>query len=146
MWQPDITVAAICEHDGRFLLVEERAKSNNAIVYNQPAGHLEDGESLVEAVVRETLEETRRHFTPEAFIGFYRLSTPSGKTYLRATFCGEVSAVDDSRQLDSDIIATHWLSLEQIEAHDSLRSELVLCCIRDYVAEIRYPLEILREL
>lgn len=146
MWQPDITVAAICERNGRFLLVEERAKSNNKIVFNQPAGHLEQDESLVQAVVRETLEETCRHFTPQALVGFYRLTTPVGKTYIRAAFCGEVSSIDDSRLLDEDIIATHWLTHQQIEAHQSLRSELVLSCIRDYLAGIRYPLDILREL
>jgi len=145
-WHPDVTVAAICEHDGRFLLVEEQAKSNKQIVFNQPAGHLDDGETLIEAVIRETREETCRHFRPTSLIGLYRLKVDSGKTYIRYTFCGEISDIDEKLQLDPDIIRTHWLSLEQIKQHNSLRSPLVLSCINDYLTGTRYPLDILREL
>ncbi len=146
MWNPDVTVAAICEQDGRFLLVEERSKSTQQIVFNQPAGHIEPGESVIDAVVRETLEETRCHFTPEAIVGFYRHEAGNGKTYFRYTFCGQASSVDESKVLDSDILRTHWLSLEEIRANDQLRSPLVLACLEDYLAGKRYPLEILREL
>ena len=146
MWQPDVTVAAICELDGHFLMVEERAKSNQQIVFNQPAGHLEDGESLLQAVIRETLEETCRHFEPTALVGLYRLRTPLNKTYIRYAFCGEISARDPDHSLDPDIIATHWMSRNELQRNPDLRSELVLQCINDYRAGARYPLEILREL
>jgi len=145
-WQPDVTVAAICERDGHFLLVEERAKSSDRIVFNQPAGHLEDGESLIDAVIRETREETCRHFTPESLIGLYRLRTGNGKTYIRYTFCGQISPLDADLTLDADIIATHWLSLAELRTHTSLRSALVLTCVNDYLDGVRYPLSLLREL
>ena len=145
MWQPDVTVAAVCERNGRFLLVEELAKSSKKIVFNQPAGHLEDGEDLISAVVRETLEETCRHFVPEALLGFYRVKSDEGKTYLRFAFCGEISDVDESTQLDPDIIDTHWLSYAQITSMSNLRSELVLKCIDDYRAGVRHPLSAIRD-
>jgi 8-oxo-dGTP pyrophosphatase MutT (NUDIX family) len=146
MWQPDVTVAALCESEGRFLVVEERSKSNGKIVLNQPAGHLEDGESLLDAVVRETLEETRCHFSPEHLLGLYRLRTPQGKTYLRYTFIGTVGDPDPQRELDPDIIRTHWLSRAELVEKQNLRSELVLSCIDDYLAGERYSLKLLREL
>lgn len=146
MWYPDVTVAAVCEQQGRFLLVEERAKSTQKIVLNQPAGHLEDRESILDAVVRETLEETCCHFTPETLIGLYRLRADNGKTYLRYTFAGTISDVDNNVSLDPDIIRTHWLTLEAIRASTSLRSDLVLTCINDYLAGTRYPLELLKDI
>jgi len=145
-WAPDVTVAAICERDGRFLLVEEMAKSTQSIVFNQPAGHIEEGESVIDAVLRETLEETQCHFTPEAIVGLYRLEAENGKTYFRYTFCGQASEVDLSHTLDSDIIRTHWLTLDEIRANSQLRSPLVLACIEDFLSGTRYPLEIMREL
>lgn len=146
MWHPDVTVAAICERDGQFLLVEERSKSTQKIVFNQPAGHLEDNEPIIQGVIRETLEETCCHFTPTALVGLYRLRTDHGKTYIRYTFCGDISDVDLSKQLDPDILRTHWMSLSEIESCDSLRSKLVLGSIRDFLAGARYPLEMLREI
>lgn len=146
MWQPDVTVAALCECDGRFLVVEERSKSSGKIVLNQPAGHLEDGESLLGAVIRETLEETRCHFDPEHLLGLYRLRTPEGKTYIRYTFVGKVSDPDPGCELDPDIIQTHWLSRAELAESDNLRSELVLACIDDYLAGEHYPLNMLKEL
>jgi len=146
MWYPDVTVAAVCEKHDQFLLVEERAKSTQKIVLNQPAGHLEDGETIIQAVIRETLEETCCHFTPEALIGLYRLRTDNGKTYLRYTFTGLISEVDDKLSRDPDIIQTHWLTLDAIQASASLRSELVLTSIKDYLAGARYPLDLLKEL
>lgn len=144
-WQPDVTVAAVCEIDGKFLLVEERAKSTGDIVFNQPAGHLESGESLIQAVQREVLEETCRHFTPKGIVGLYRLPINDEKTYIRYTFFGDVSAVDPKRQLDKDIIATHWLSLAEIRQHAALRSDLVLQCVEDYVAGSSYSLDLLKD-
>jgi len=146
MWTPDITVAAVCEKHGRFLLVEELSKSTGQVVFNQPAGHLEAGETMVEAVVRETLEETCCHFTPEHIIGIYRLKATNGKTYIRYTFSGSISDIDDDYQLDPDILRTHWLSPDSIRASDSLRSPIVSNCINDYLSGTRYPLDILKEL
>lgn len=146
MWAPDVTVAAICEQDGRFLVVKERAKSSRKIVFNQPAGHIEEGETILQAVIRETLEETCRHFTPHNLVGLYRLPVETGKTYIRYTFCGSISDVDPNMTLDPDIIDTHWLTLEQLQQSSQLRSPLVLKCINDYLANKRYPLEILCEL
>ncbi|MFQ3245172.1 MAG: ADP-ribose pyrophosphatase YjhB (NUDIX family) [Arenicella sp.] len=146
MWTPDITVAAVCQKDGRFLLVEERSKSTQKIVFNQPAGHLEPGETILEGVIRETLEETCCHFTPQALVGLYRFAANNGKTYIRYTFCGAISDVDSNYDLDSDIIRTHWLTPETIRASASLRSPIVLNCIDDFLSGVRYPLEILKEL
>lgn len=145
-WRPDVTVAAICEQDGRFLLVEELAKSTQQVVFNQPAGHIEQGETVLQAVIRETLEETQCHFTPKGFVGFYRLEAETNKTYFRYTFFGEVSEPDLSQSLDQDIIRTHWLSLEEIQRLSNLRSPLVLACIQDYLANKHFPLDIMREL
>ena len=145
MWQPDVTVAAVCEVDGQFLLVKERSKSSGKIVLNQPAGHLEDGESLIEAVQRETLEETGRQFTPEALLGLYRLRLGNNKTYIRYTFSGTISSPLEGYQLDLDIMSTHWMTLEEIQRCENLRSPLVLQCINDYLSGTRYPLSILRD-
>ena len=144
-WHPDVTVAAICERDGKFLLVEEMSKTSKQMVFNQPAGHLEKGETIINAVIRETREETCRHFTPQAIVGLYRLELESGKTYIRYTFCGAVSEIDDQLNLDPDITNTHWLTIEQIRSHPALRSPLVLSCLDDYLAGIRHPLSLLRE-
>lgn len=146
MWQPDVTVAAICEVDGRFLMVEEKSKSSGKIVINQPAGHLEDKESLLEAVIRETLEETGRHFTPEQLVGLYRLRLESGKTYIRYTFCGAISDPVPNYELDSDIIRTLWKTHSELTLCPNLRSPMVLGCVEDYLAGARFSLDLLREL
>lgn len=146
MWTPDITVAAICEQHGRFLLVEERSKSTNKVVFNQPCGHLEEGETIVDGVIRETLEETCRHFTPEALVGLYRLQANNSKTYIRYTFCGSISEEDPQAELDPDIMRTHWLTPDTVRASASLRSPIVASCINDYLSGVRYPLDILKEL
>lgn len=145
MWNPDVTVAAICEHQGKFLIVEERSKSTGELVLNQPAGHLEQGESLIEAVIRETKEETCRHFIPSALIGLYRLPINSGKTYIRYTFYGEIGDADPQLTLDTDIIETHWFSRAELKTKPNLRSPLVLACIDDYLSGVSYPLSILKE-
>lgn len=142
VWKPHTTVAAVCEREGRFLLVRERV--NGEIVYNQPAGHLDPGESLIEAVIRETLEETRYAFEPTALQGVYRfLPDPrSDKTYIRFSFRGEIGARLDG-QLDPEIVAAEWLSYDEVRAcRDRHRSPMVLQCIDDYRSGPGFPLDI----
>lgn len=146
IWKPRVTVAAIAEHNGRFLMVEEQV--GGEMLFNQPAGHLEDDESLIDAVIRECLEETAWHFRPQALVGLYRWrSTHTGDTFLRAAFCGECLQEDGSRALDPDITAVHWLSANEIRARSArLRSPLVLKSLDDYLRGKRFPLELLVEL
>src|ERR1700759_3768550 len=130
---PEITVAAIAENDGRFLVVEERI--NQRLVFNQPAGHVEAGESLLEAVIRETREETAWRFEPASLVGVYLWTSPhSGVTTMRFAFTGGVDDHKAHQPLDQGIIRTHWLSREELMARqDALRSPLVLRCIEDYL-------------
>ena len=146
VWKPRVTVAAIAERQGRFLMVEERVR--NEIRFNQPAGHLEDAESLLDAVVRECLEETAWHFQPEAIVGVYRWRHPdSGDTFLRVTFCGSCCEHDTQRDLDSEIISAHWLSNDDIRSREQqLRSPLVMRSLTDYRDGKRYPLELLTDI
>lgn len=141
-----MTVAAVIENNGRFLLVEERVSGKR--VYNQPAGHLEDGESLCAAVVRETLEETAWHFQPTAIIGIYRWRHPArGNTYLRVTFSGPCLYHEAGRVLDADIERTVWLSADEIRLQpQTLRSPMVIRSIDDYLSGISYPLNILADI
>jgi 8-oxo-dGTP pyrophosphatase MutT (NUDIX family) len=140
VWKPDVTVAAIIERDGRFLLVEERIRGR--LVLNQPAGHLEDGESLSQAVIRETLEETAWQFVPNALVGIYLWRSPRGHTTLRFAFTGTVHGFDADRKLDPPVLATHWLTPDQIgQRHAELRTLLVTRCIEDYLAGKRVPLD-----
>lgn len=143
VWKPRVTVAVIAERRQRFLMVEEDV--GGAIRFNQPAGHLEDKESLLEAVTRECLEETAWRFQPQALVGVYRWrNSNSGDTYLRVTFCGHCVSTETERALDPDIIAAHWLTLDEIQARsDQLRSPLVLRSIHDYLRGNRYPLDVL---
>jgi 8-oxo-dGTP pyrophosphatase MutT (NUDIX family) len=141
----DVTVAAIIERDGRFLVVEER--SGGRLVLNQPAGHLEQGESLLAAVARETLEETGHRFEPDYVVGVYLWrSEEADTTYLRVAFCGAVEPSADvhAASLDDGIVAVHWLSRAQLlrRGHE-LRSPMVLRCLDDYLAGQRYPLDCL---
>jgi 8-oxo-dGTP pyrophosphatase MutT (NUDIX family) len=139
----DLTVAAIAEREGRFLCVQERAARR--VVLNQPAGHLESGESLIQAVVRETREETGRNFTPEAVTGFYLWQGPAGRTVLRVAFAGSVGERADGSSLDRAIIRTLWLEREALKRRaGELRSPLVLLCIEDYLRGVRYPLDMLK--
>ena len=143
VWKPNTTVAALCERDGRYLLVRERVKGR--IVYNQPAGHLEAGESLIDAVVRETLEETRYRFVPEALQGIYRFSPPDspGKTYLRFLFRGRVGERIEG-DLDRGIIAAEWMSYDEILAcRGQHRTPVVMQCIDDARASPGYPLDVI---
>jgi 8-oxo-dGTP pyrophosphatase MutT (NUDIX family) len=138
----DVTVAAVIEREGRFLLVEERCAGR--LVLNQPAGHLEHGESLLAAVTREALEETGHRFTPHQVVGFYLWRSDSGTTFLRVAFAGTAEPPQGVAKLDDGIVAVHWLSRDQIvkrAAH--LRSPTVLRCLDDYLAGRRYPLDCL---
>lgn len=139
----DVTVAAVIERGGKFLMVEERAP--DALVLNQPAGHLELGESLPAAVAREVLEETAHRFEPQHVVGFYLWhSAEAGITYLRVAFCGTAEPLDGDRALDEGIVALHWLTRAELaERADRLRSPMVLRCIDDYLAGQRHPLRCL---
>ena len=143
-WKPNVTVAAVIERDGRYLLVEE--ETAEGIRFNQPAGHLEDGESLLEAVVRETLEETRYIFCPTALVGIYQWPRPQGDiTYLRFAFAGEIIGEEQDRPLDAGIIAPRWVTLDEVRASTMRhRSPLILQCIEDLAAGNPYPLELIR--
>jgi 8-oxo-dGTP pyrophosphatase MutT (NUDIX family) len=145
-FRPDVTVAAIVERDGRFLVVEERAARR--IVINQPAGHLERGEDLVQAAIRETLEETAYRLTPEAVTGIYLWRHPViDRTFLRVAFCGSVEGPDASLSLDRCILRTAWMTRAQLAGRpERLRSPLVLRCIDDYLEGIRHPLSVLATL
>lgn len=143
VWKPNVTVAAVVEQEGRFLLVEERVSGE--LLYNQPAGHLEPGESLVAGAVREMLEETAYGFSPEALVGIYRWHhAAKNVTYLRFAFTGRVTGYDPGRRLDRGIVRAAWFSLDEARAlAPRHRSPLVLRCIEDYLAGRRYPLELL---
>jgi len=146
VWTPHMTVAAVVEREKRFLIVEEIA--DGARVLNQPAGHLEPGERLLDAVVREVREETRTRFLPEAIVGVYRWLNPAtGETHVRIAFSGEIEEDGDDGALDEPIIACHWLEYDQLETvPDQLRSPLVMACIDDYLTGARHPLTLLREM
>ncbi|MBS3936429.1 MAG: NUDIX hydrolase [Sulfuritalea sp.] len=144
LWKPNVTVAALMERDGRFLLVEEETEAG--IRFNQPAGHLDAGESLIEACVREALEETAHAFAPTELVGIYQWPRPQRDiTYLRFAFAGEVGSRSTARKLDAGILRAVWMTVDEIEAcRDRHRSPLVLECVRDYRAGRRYPLELIR--
>jgi 8-oxo-dGTP pyrophosphatase MutT (NUDIX family) len=146
VWKPDVTVAAVVERDGQFLFVEERASGR--VVLNQPAGHLEHGESLSDAVARETLEETGWAFVPQQVVGIYLWQPEhNNKTFLRVAFSGRLQGHDPSRPLDHGILRTRWLDHAQMMAlHSRHRSPLVARCVDDYLAGVRYPLELLTHL
>ncbi|HEU4487313.1 MAG TPA: NUDIX hydrolase [Povalibacter sp.] len=144
--RPDLTVAAIVERDGEFLLVEERV--GNAMVFNQPAGHVERGEDLIQAVIREALEETAWTFRPVALTGVYLWDQPEKqRSFLRFTFCGHVTQHDPTRRLDRGIDRALWMNRAQIVARSTrLRSPMVLRCIDDYIEGRRYPLDVVQHL
>ena len=141
-----MTVAALIENDGRFLMVQERIDGQS--VFNQPAGHLEDGETLIDAVIRETREETAWHFEPEAVTGIYHWRHPENhETFIRVSFAGKGLYHDPVGELDSCIERTLWLTVEEIRRQpDKLRSPLVLRSLDDYLAGSAYPLSLLTSL
>lgn len=143
-WKPDVTVAAVIENEGRFLLVEERI--GGRLVFNQPAGHLEANESLAAAVIRETLEETAWHLEPTALVGIYLWQQPDkARSFLRVTFCGRATRHEPQRPLDRGIRRALWLTREQlVERAERLRSPMVLRCIDDYLQGARFGLELVK--
>ncbi len=138
---PEVTVAAIVERDQRFLIVEERIAGR--LVLNQPAGHLEDRETLIEAAIRETREESAWRFHPEAMVGTYLWRNPNtGRSYLRFAFCGTVDDHKPQQPLDTGIVRAVWLTHEQLLAQSQrLRSPLVLRCLEDYLLGKRSGLD-----
>ncbi|HRK56672.1 MAG TPA: NUDIX hydrolase [Burkholderiaceae bacterium] len=139
LFQPHVTVAAVIEQDGRFLVVQEQTP--DGLRLNQPAGHLEADESLIEACVRETLEETTYDFSPTGLLGTYLWRSPLGQTFLRFAFVGQLGTAHPDRQLDHGIERTLWRSAEALDAQaHTHRSPLVMQCIRDYRAGQRFSL------
>jgi 8-oxo-dGTP pyrophosphatase MutT (NUDIX family) len=143
IWKPAVTVAAIIERGGKFLLVEEH--TDHGVLFNQPAGHLDPGESLVEGAAREALEETAYAFRPTAMLGVYQYHyAPGDVTYLRFAFTGEITGHDANRRLDEGIIRAVWFTPEEIRDVSSRhRTPLVMRCVDDYLAGKRYPLGLL---
>jgi ADP-ribose pyrophosphatase YjhB (NUDIX family) len=146
-WKPSVTVAAIIERDGRFLLVEE--ETSEGLKLNNPAGHLDPGESPAEGCAREALEETAHAFTPTELLGIYlsrfqRAATGEDITYLRFAFCGTLGAHDPQRPLDAGIVRTLWMTPDEIRASAARhRSPLLLRCMEDYLAGARHPLSLI---
>ena len=154
-WKPNVTVAAVIERDfdgvRKFLLVEEHTR--DGLRLNNPAGHLDPGESPLQGCVRETLEETAYHFTPTALVGVYLSrferhqpghDQPLDITYLRFTFCGELGELVAGRALDTGIVRALWLTIDEIRASAPLhRSPLLLSCLEDYLAGQRFPLSLI---
>jgi 8-oxo-dGTP pyrophosphatase MutT (NUDIX family) len=144
IWKPNVTVAALIERDGRYLLVEE--ETDDGIRLNQPAGHLDENESLIAACVRETLEESAWQFVPTALVGIYQWQRPQGDiTYLRFAFAGTLGEFDAQRKLDTGILRTVWMTPEEIRAsQDRHRSPLIWQCVEDHLQGRRYPLDLIR--
>lgn len=143
IWKPNVTVAAVIEQDGRFLMIEEHTADGE--MFNQPAGHLDPGESLIEGAIRETLEETAYAFAPTALLGVYQYHhEPNETTYLRFVFTGELTCHDPARALDEGIIHAVWLTAAEIRGHAARhRTPLVMRCVDDYLAGKRYPLDLI---
>lgn len=144
-WKPSVTVAAVIERGGRYLLVEEHTPEGLRL--NNPAGHLDPGESPADGCAREALEETTHRFVPTALVGVYlsrfqRPATGEDITYLRFAFCGELGDVVPGRTLDDGIVRTLWLTPDEVRASVARhRSRLVLRCMEDHLAGRRFPLD-----
>ncbi|HEY7986141.1 MAG TPA: NUDIX hydrolase [Methylophilaceae bacterium] len=145
-WKPNVTVAAIIEQDGKFLMVEEECV--DGLRFNQPAGHLENEETLLEAVIREVQEETAYRFQPTALLGTYLWKHPEKDlTYLRFAFIGEVTGHDPEQTLDSGIVRAPWMTADEIRASQHRhRSPQVLLCLEHYLAGQRFPLSVMTHL
>ncbi len=143
IWKPNVTVAAIVENEGRYLLVEEQ--TSNGILFNQPAGHLEPEESIIQGAIRETLEETGYTFVPQSVLGIYRWHSRADNTiFLRFAFIGTVADHDPDRALDAGILSAGWFAVDEIRKMTYChRSPLVMRCIDDHLAGKHYSLEIL---
>jgi 8-oxo-dGTP pyrophosphatase MutT (NUDIX family) len=145
-WEPHVTVAVVVQRDNRFLLVEERAELMQ-LVYNQPAGHVEKGETLEQAAVREALEETGWDVKLSAFLGLYVYTPPFNAdiTYYRACFLADAVTHYPERALDTGILQTVWLTRDELAASHKLRSPLVLKCVDDALTGQRFPLALIHE-
>ncbi|RYZ70724.1 MAG: NUDIX hydrolase [Lysobacteraceae bacterium] len=144
-WQPDVTVATVVVREGRLLMVEERA--NGSLVFNQPAGHLEPDETLAEAALRETREETGWDVELTAFIGAYQWKAETGRHYLRFAFAASPIAQDPARVLDEGIVQALWMTPAQLQAEQARhRSPLVWQVVQDYLAGRRSPLSMLQQI
>lgn len=145
-WQPDVTVATVVVRDGRFLMVEETA--HGRLVLNQPAGHLEPDETLLQAAVRETMEETAWEVKLTAFIGAYQWQAPeTGRHYLRMAFAADPVSHYPGRELDEGIVQALWLTPDELASEQSRhRSPLVWRVLEDYLAGQRHPLALLSNL
>lgn len=145
-WKPNVTVAAVIEEAGRYLLVEEHTPEGLRL--NTPAGHLDPGESPQQGAVREALEETARRFTPQCIVGVYlarsrRPGRDADVTYLRIAFGGTAGDADPARALDTGIVRTLWMTLDEVRAsRERHRSALVLRCIEDHAGGRRHPLDL----
>lgn len=146
IWKPNATVAAIVERNGQFLLVEETTSRGNR--FNQPAGHLEDKETITQAVIRETREETAYDFVPESLLGVYHWRHEHNETtYLRFAFIGHVTNHYPEQDLDEGIVRAVWMDIDEIREKQALmRSDQVLTCFEDYLAGKHYPLETITHL
>lgn len=144
-WKPSVTVAAVIEHDGRYLLVEEQTRLGLRL--NTPAGHLEPGESPLDGAMREALEETARRFQPQALLGVYLAGSPDVEgapaSWLRIAYCGVAGAPEPGRALDHGIVRTLWMTPDEVRASRARhRSPLVLRCVEDHVRGQRFPLDV----
>ncbi|PCJ22292.1 MAG: NUDIX hydrolase [Gammaproteobacteria bacterium] len=139
-WTPHVTVATLVEKDSKFLIVEEIC--NDQVVFSQPAGHVEQGETLIQAAIRETHEETGWNVTPTGLLGFYTYTSPHNQvTYYRTNFIAQAEDFDESATLDDGILRCLWLSLAEIRDNQhKLRSPIVLRCVEDYASGQRFPL------
>ncbi|OUS39406.1 NUDIX hydrolase [Oleispira antarctica] len=149
-WTPHATVATIVEKDGRFLLVEEHrlinSKGDFGVVYNQPAGHVDKGESIMAAAIRETLEETRWQVKLKHLVGIYIFTAPAnGVTYHRYCFAAEAVEHQPLSQLDDGILDAKWFSWDEIQQLNNLRSPLVKRCLQDHIKGKQYPLDLIYE-
>jgi len=145
-WKPNVTVAAVIEREGRFLLVEE--ETPQGLMLNTPAGHLEEGETPMQGCAREALEETAHAFSPTHLLGIYMARAPARTgqdvTYLRFAFCGDLGAQVPGQPLDAGIVRTLWLSPDEIRASVARhRSPLLLRCVEDHLAGVRHPLSLI---
>ena len=145
-WKPNVTVAAVIEQAGRFLVVEE--KTREGLRLNSPAGHLDPGESPVQGCARETLEETAYRFTPTALVGIYmarqRGAGGGDTTYMRFAFSGTLGAEEPGRALDHGIVRTLWMTADELRAsRERHRSPLLMQCVDDYLAGHRHPLDLI---
>ncbi len=143
-WKPNVTVAAVIARDGRYLLVEEETESG--LRFNQPAGHLDEGESLLAACAREAFEETAWHFVPTGLVGIYQWMRPQGDiTYLRFAFSGNLGDHDPEARLDDGIVRAVWMTPGEIAAsRERHRSPLIWQCVQDHMAGRCFPLDLIR--